>query len=126
MFLQLAVVQKCLSAQVAHERLRGPVKEHVYLQLVVLNETLPTDCTLERFFTSVNANVSVEVVLEGEARTTCLTCERLPFVDRLVRPQRFPLHKSLAALGAFERVFSSMNTLMALEGEGIPETLTAL
>lgn len=57
-FLQLAVVQKSLSAEVAHERLRSSVKKHVSLQLVVLHEALPADLTAERCFPGVDADVS--------------------------------------------------------------------
>lgn len=57
-FLQLAVVQKSLSAEVTHERLRSSVQKHVSLQLVVLHEALPADLTAERRFPGVDADVS--------------------------------------------------------------------
>lgn len=72
-FLQLAVVQKSLSAEVTHERLHSSVQKHVSFQLVVLQEALPADLTGQRFFSRMNADVSLQVLPEGEAGSTGLT-----------------------------------------------------
>lgn len=124
--LQLAVVEKSLSAQVAHERLGGAVKKHVGFQLVVLNEALPADFTFERLFSGVNANVSLQVVLQGEARSARLARKHLPSVDRLVRPERPPLCESFAAHRAFVRMLAGVNASVALQRERVPEALAAL
>lgn len=102
------------------------MKKHVGFQLGVLNETLAADLAFERFFTCVNTDVSLQVVLKGEARSTRLACERFPFVDRLVRPERSPLCKSFATHRAFVGMFTSVSTFVALQCERIPETLPAL
>lgn len=102
------------------------MKQHVGFQLGVLNETLAADLTFERLFARVDTNVSPQVVLKGEARSTSLTRKRFSFVDRLVRPERFPLRKSFATHHAFVRMFPSMNTSVALQRERVPEALPAL
>lgn len=125
-FLQLAVVQKCLSAQIAHEGLGRTVKKHVGLELVVLSESHATDLTFERFLPRVNANVSLQVVLQRETRPARLARKRFPSVDRLVCPQRPPLYKSLSAHGALVGMLPCVHAPVALQREGVPEALAAV
>lgn len=123
--LQLAVVEKRLAAQVAHERLGGAVKEHVRFQLV-LNEALPAHVTFEGFLARVDANVPLQVVLQGEARSARLAREHFPPVDGLVRPERPPPVERFAAHRAFVRVLPRVDAFVALQRERVPETLAAL
>lgn len=124
-FLQVAVVEESLAAQVTHERLRRTMKKHVRLQLGVLNETLAADITSERFLACVNTNVPLQVLAKGESRPARLTCKRFPVVDRLVRPERSPHRKSFAAHAAFVRMVACVSSPVAPQRESTPETLPA-
>lgn len=124
--LQVAVVEKCFPTQVTHERLGGPVEEHVRLQLVVLDEALATNLTGVRLFPRVNAKVPFQVLLEGETRPAGLAREGFASVDRLVRPEGPPHGESLVTHAAFERLLAVVSSPVALQGDGVPETLPTL
>lgn len=126
MFLQLAVVQERLPAEVAHECLGSAVEQHVRLQLVVLHEGPPAYLACEWFLACVNADVPLEVLSEGESRPTRLAGEHLPPVDCLMRPERPPAGEGFAACRAGEGMLTSVDTTVALQADGASETLPAL
>lgn len=124
--LQVAVVEERFPTEVAHEGLGGTVKEHVRFQLVVLNEALATNLTGVRLFPRVNAKVPFQVLLEGETRSAGLAGEGFAPVDRLVRPEGPPHRERLVTHATFEGLLAVVSSSVALQGDGVPETLPTL
>lgn len=102
------------------------MEQHVGFQLGVLHEALAAHLALEGLLPSVDAHVSLQVLLEGESGAARLARERFALVHRLVRPERPPLGESFAARGALVRMLPGVNAPMAVEREGVSETLPAL
>lgn len=124
--LQLAVVEKRLPAEVAHERLLRAVNQHVGLQSPGAREPLSTFITPERLLSVVEPQVPLEVVLEAKAESTGLTHEGfLSRVDHSVLQESHLALEGLVALAALVWPLLRVRPLVDAQVAGGGEALAA-
>ncbi len=124
MYLQPAVEEERLPAQITHERFSGAVDEHVRFQLVVVGEALATLLAGERLLSCVNAKVPLQVVIQTESCSTDVTGEGfLPGVDDAVSLQSSAGPVRAVAHSADERRDACVFPLMHSQGVCIFESL---